>query len=70
MAKIGNSQRDRHNARAKEFAKNEKRFQSVDAAYIADKGYTPSSMEAVRRAAKANRMRPNVKVGNYREPED
>lgn len=65
--KVGNSSVDRHNARAAEFARNEKRFQDSASSYISDKGYTDSSMEAVRRAAKANKYRPKVRIGQHEQ---
>lgn len=34
-------------------------------AYVKSKGYTDSSMEAVRRAAKANKRRSRVRIGGY-----
>jgi len=44
------------------------RFSKVASQYIKQKGYTDSSLEAVRRSAKANRKRSRVNIGNY--PQD
>lgn len=63
--KIGNSSVDAHNARAAEFAKNERIFQDAASRYVKDKGYSESSMEATRRAAKAGGYKNKVRVGNY-----
>ena len=65
MAKIGNSAKDAHNRRAKEFEQNQKRFQDASSAYLNDKGYSESSMEAVRRAAKKNKYSTKVRVGQH-----
>lgn len=65
--KIGNSAMDRHNARAAEFAANEKNFQDAASKYIADQGYSESSMEATRRAARANKYRPKVRIGQHEQ---
>lgn len=59
-AKRGNpaaAKEDRENARIGEKAAQD---------YVADKGYSESSMEAARRAAKANKRRPpRIRVGGY-----
>jgi hypothetical protein len=34
--------------------------------YVADKGYSESSLEAVRRVGKANRRKMTIRIGNYR----
>ena len=61
MKKTGNGQKDRHNQRAAEFAK------AADA-YIADKGGGDTALEAAERAAKANKVEYQPKIGNYRRP--
>jgi hypothetical protein len=70
---IGNNHVDAHNARAAAFAKEQKaeqaRFTKAADAYIADKGASESSIEATRRAAAANKVKYQPKVGNYRQPE-
>jgi len=48
----------------------EKMAQDAADKYVAGKGYSSSSMEAVRRAAKANKLKTKVRVGNYQEPSE
>lgn len=49
----------------KEAEANRKIAEDAASAYVRGKGYTESSLEAVRRAAKANKRRSRVRVGNY-----
>lgn len=44
---------------------NEKIFEDAANAYVKDKGYSESSLEAVRRASKANKRRSRVRIGGY-----
>lgn len=40
-------------------------FSKAATSYLSGKGFAESSMEAVRRAAKANRLRPRVNIGQH-----
>lgn len=51
-----------------EAAENARIAQTAANKYVAAKGYSESSMEAVRRAARANKQNTKVTVGNYQEP--
>jgi len=53
-------------AAAREDKENAKIADDAANAYVKDKGYSDSSLEAVRRAAKANkRPAPKIRVGGY-----
>lgn len=51
-----------------EAAENARIAQTAANRYVKDQGYTESSMEAVRRAARANKQGTKVTAGNYSEP--
>lgn len=66
MAKvIGNSHVDRHNARAEEYAANQKRFEDAASKYVADKGYSESAIEAAQRIKERQYPKARIRVGQH-----
>jgi hypothetical protein len=55
----------RGNPTAREDQENSKIAADAASAYVKGKGYSESSLEAVRRAAKANKRSSRVRVGGY-----
>jgi hypothetical protein len=55
----------RGNPAAREDKENARIASDAASAYVKDKGYSESSLEAVQRAAKANKRRSRVRVGGH-----
>lgn len=51
--------------RVRERKENQKIGEDAANAYAKAKGYSESSLEAVRRAARANKRRPRIRIGGY-----
>jgi len=59
------SKRENPTKRSREDEENQKIGEDAASAYVKAKGYSESSLEAVRRAAKANKRRSRVRIGGY-----
>lgn len=64
-ARIGNNHVDAHNARAEEYAANQKRFEDAAQKYIADKGASESSIEAAQRIKERQYPKATIRIGQH-----